>query len=160
MEVWFNSLDTPPAYVEVSCFPLPLSLSCATRRSIRFWFAAKKTVDSRCFFGFILFSEVLDLWPGLACRPPATAGVLLLEAELCVCFHCSCWEWKMGGTLGYLWVGPSGCVRRINCPLHTMYRQAFQWAKTSRVDDLGIQPQLFKTQRLSRCRAMWGWELK
>lgn len=146
--------------MEVLCFPLLLSLPCATRRSIRFWFAAKKTVSS-CRF-FVLFCFLRSWTCGLAwpAASPATAGVLLLEAELCVCFHCFCWEWKMGGTLGYLWVGPSGCVRRINCPPHTMYRQAFQWAKTSWVDDLGIQPQLFKTQRLNRCRAMWGWELK
>lgn len=100
MEVWFNSLDTPPAYVEVSCFPLPLSLSCATRRSIRFWFAAKKTVSSRCFFGFILFSEVLDLWPGLACRPPRHCWRAFIGSRAVCLFSLLLLGMKDGGYLG------------------------------------------------------------
>lgn len=44
--------STPPAYVEVSRFPLPLSFSCATHHSIRLWFAAKKTACSCLFFLF------------------------------------------------------------------------------------------------------------
>lgn len=100
---------------------LPLSLSCATQLSIRFWFAAKKTVGSGCLFSFPFFFWGLGpvAFPGLQ-PAPTTTGVLLLEAELCVCFHCLCWEWKMGGTLVHLRVGPLGCVRRRNCPLHTM----------------------------------------
>lgn len=160
MEVWFNSLDTPPQMwkYRVSLYHFPSRVPHGG--ALDFDLQLRKQSALAAFW--VLFCFLRSWTCGLAwpAARPATAAVLLLEAELCVCFHCSCWEWKMGGTLGYLWVGPSGCVRRRNCPLHTMYRQAFQWAKTSRVNDLGIQPQLFKTQRLSRCRAMWGWELK
>lgn len=74
----------PPAHVEVSHYPLPLSLSRATHKSIGHRFTAKKTAFF--IFFFCLRSRACGLvW--VAARP-ATTSCLLLEAELSVCFHC------------------------------------------------------------------------
>lgn len=113
--------STPPAYVEVSRYPLPLSFSCATHQSIALWFAAKKTA---CFFFFRLRSWTCGLvW---SAAQLATTGWLLLEAELSVCFHCIVGNERWGVPWSTFWVGPLGCVRSKNCPLHTMDWQARQ----------------------------------
>lgn len=114
--------SAPPAYVEVSRYPLPLSISCATHQSIGLWFAAKKTA----WFFFFFVPEVLDLWPGLVCSPTCHCWLAFIGSRAKCLFSLHCWEWEMGGTLVYLWVGPLGCVRRKNCPLHTIDWQARQ----------------------------------
>lgn len=119
--------STPPAYVEVSHYSLPLSFSCATHQNIGLWFAAKKTACSGIFFFFSL--PVLRSWTcGLAwsAAQTATTGMAFIGSRAKCLFSLYCWEWEMGGTLVYLWVGPLGCVQRRNCPLHTIDWQARQ----------------------------------
>lgn len=71
-------------------------------------------------------SEVLDLWPGLVCSPTCHYWLAFIGSRAKCLFSLHCWEWEMGGTLVYLWVGPLGCVRRKNCPVHTIDWQARQ----------------------------------
>lgn len=77
---------------------LPLSLSCATQHSIRFWFAAKKTVGSGCFFVF--FSEVLDLWPFLARSPPCHYWCAFIGSRAMCLFSLLLLGMNDGGYLG------------------------------------------------------------
>lgn len=60
---------------------------------------------------------------GWSAAQPATA---FIGSRAKCLFSLHCWEWEMGGTLVYLWVGPLGCVRRKNCTLHTIDWQARQ----------------------------------
>lgn len=123
--------SAPPAYVEVSRYPLPLSFSCATHQSIVLRFAAKKTASYAFFFFKKISSEVLDLWPGLVCSPSCHYKLAFIGSRAKCLFSLHCWELKMGGTLVYLWVGPLRCVQRKNCPLHTVDWQALPRVKTS-----------------------------
>lgn len=75
------------------------------------------------------FFPVLRSWTcGLAwsAAQTATTGMAFIGSRTKCLFSLYCWEWEMGGTLVYLWVGPLGCVQRKNCPLHTIDWQARQ----------------------------------
>ena len=117
----------PPAHVEVSHYPLPLSLSRATHKSIGHRFTAKKTA----FFYIFLLPKVSGLRPGLGCGPTCHHQLPFIGSRAKYLFSLCCWVWKLGGTLVYLWVGPLRCVQRRNCPKHTMEWQGRQEKKTS-----------------------------
>lgn len=153
--------STPPAYVEVSRYPLPLSFSCATHQSIALWFAAKKTARSGFFF-FFLSSEVLDLWPGLVCCPTCHHWLAFIGSRAKCLFSLHCWEWEMGGTLVYLLSGASGMRAEQNCPLHTIDWQARQEPRhhSSRTLDSSRSFSFLNTTLLSlnsrlQCCAVW-----
>lgn len=132
--------STPPAYVEVSRFPLPLSFSCATHHSIRLWFAAKKTACS-CLFCFFS-SEVLDLWPGLVRSPNCHHGLAFIGSRAKCLFSLHCWEGD-GGYLGLPLSGASGMRAEEKLPCAHNRLASTPRTKTSQLEDLGFQPRLF-----------------
>ena len=117
--------STPPAYVEVSRYPLPLSLLVCHSPEHQTSDLQLRKQPALAFF-FFFSPEVLDLWPGLVCSPSCHYWLAFIGSRAKCLFSLHCWEWEMGGTLVYLWVGPLRCVRRKNCPLHTIDWQARQ----------------------------------
>ena len=79
--------STPPAYVEVSRYPLPLSLLvCHSPEHQTSDLQLRKQPALAFFFFFLLRSWTCGLaW---SAAQAATTGWPLLEAELSVCFHC------------------------------------------------------------------------
>lgn len=136
--------STPPACVQVLCYPSPLSFFCSAHDNIELWFAAKKIACSGFFFSFS--SKVLDLWPVLVSCPICHHWLAFIGSRAKCLFSQYCWEGEMGGTLVYLWVGPLGCVRSRNCPLHTMDWQARQQPRhhSSRTLDFSRSFSFFK----------------
>lgn len=86
-------------------------------------------------FFFHFSSEVLDLWPGLVGSPNCHHWLAFIGSRTKCLFSLPCWEWEMGGTLVYHWVGPLRCVRSKICPLHTTDWQVRQGIAAPRTLD-------------------------
>lgn len=95
------------------------------------------------FFFFLLLTLLLRSWtcgPGWSAAQPATTGCFLLEAELSVCFHC---VESDGGYLSLPLSGASGMRAEEKLPSAHNRLASTPRAKTSQLEDLGFQPQLF-----------------
>lgn len=97
------------------------SFSCATRA-----LDSDLQLRKQPALPFFSSSEVLDLWPCLVCGPTCHHWLAFIGSRAKCLFSLHCWEWEMGGTLVYLWVGPLRCVRSKNCPVHTIDWRAHQ----------------------------------
>lgn len=81
-------------------------------------------------------------WLGLQPNLPPLAG-FLLEAELSVCFHCIVGNERWGVPWSTFSSGASGMRAEEKLPSAHNRLASTPRAKTSQLEDLGFQPQLF-----------------